>query len=101
MIHLVHGFIVSLGTVGSGEEGSPLSANSSLAEITKLIQIALAAGVIYLIKLVKDSKGTSTETHGEIQTEIAEVRKLAKTNFETNRDMIAEVLAKVEALEKR
>lgn len=101
MIHLVHGFIVSLGTVGSGEEGSPLSANSNLSEILRLIQIAMAAGVVYLIKLLKDTKGASTETHGEIQSEIEAVRTLAKTNFETNNRMISEVLTKVEALEKK
>lgn len=101
MIHLAHGFIVSLGLVGSGEESSPLSANSSLAEISKLVQLAMAAGVVYLIKLIKDSKGASTETHGEIQTEIAEVRKMAQANFKTNNDMIAEVLTKVEVLEKK
>lgn len=101
MIHLVHGFIVSLGAVGSGEESSPLSANSNLSEILRLVQIAMAAGVVYLIKLLKESKGSSTETHGEIQSEIAEVRKLAQTNFKTNNEMIAEVLTKVEALEKK
>lgn len=101
MIHLAHGFIVSLGLVGSGEESSPLSADSSLSELLRLVQYLMAAAILYIIKLVKDSKGASTETHSEIQTEIAEVRQLAKTNFETNNTMIAEVLTKVEALEKR
>lgn len=101
MIHTVHAYIVSLGLVGSGEESSPLSADSSLSELLRLVQYLMAAAILYIIKLVKDSKGNSAETHTEIQSEIAEVRTLAKENFKTNNDMIAEVLTKVEALEKR
>lgn len=101
MIHMVHGFIVSLGTVGSGEEGSPLSANSNLSEILRLVQIAMAAGVIYLIKMLKETKGNSVETHTEIQNQINEVRNIAKANFDMNNNLIKEVLAKVEVLETK
>lgn len=95
MFHTIH---MVLGVVGSGESSSPLSAESSLSELLRLVQYLMAGAILYLIKLLKDTKSTSGETHTEIQTEIAEVRKLAKTNFDTNNKMIEEVKEMVERL---
>jgi hypothetical protein len=101
MIHLVHDAIISLGMIGTGEAESPLAANSPYSEILRLLQVGVAAAVIYLVKLLKETKATSSETHNQIQTQIDDVKRLAQSNFETNRNMITEILAKVEALEKR
>jgi hypothetical protein len=95
MIHAMHAIY---GVVGGGES-SPLSAESSLTEVLHLVQYLMAVAILYVIKLLKDTKGKSTETHTEIQTEISEVRNLAENRFKTNNDLIKEVLQKVEALE--
>lgn len=83
-------------TVSAG--GDPLGVESTYAQILRLIQGGMFAGVLYLIKLLKETKGKSADVHGQILDEISEVKALAQQNFETNRKAIAQVRRDVREL---
>jgi hypothetical protein len=92
--HVIH----TLGLIGSGQETSPLSANSTFSELIRLVQVGMLLGVIYLITLLKQARSMGGDIHSDVQQQIASVRTIAQTNFESNRKMIEEVLKQVEKL---
>lgn len=69
MFALLHSTITWLGAVGSGES-SPLSVNSTFAELIRLVQVGIFAGVLWLLKEVKATRSGSDETHSTIISDI-------------------------------
>lgn len=65
MIHAIIGAV--------GGESSPLSVNSTFAELLRLVQVGIFAGVLYLIQKVKNTANGSDETHSTILTELKDV----------------------------
>lgn len=74
MLALVHSVITWFGDVGTGSESSPLSVNSTFAEILRLVQVGIFAGVLYLIQGVKKSKEVSGETHEDILDAVKQIQ---------------------------
>lgn len=70
MIHTLTGVLAAVGN----EEASPLSVNSTLAEILRLVQVGIFAGILYLINQVKNSRKGNDEAHGAVNEEIRNVR---------------------------
>lgn len=53
----------------------------------RAIQAGVFAGIIYLIKLLKETKGNTGVTQDILQKQnerVEEVKQIAQTNFETN-----------------
>lgn len=102
MFHILGQIAGVVGEVGGGSESSPLSANSAYSEILRLVQLVAFAGVAYLIKEFKTGRKDSSETHGEILSEIDTVKELAKqakelaqSNYEANRTLITTIQGEV------
>lgn len=70
---MIHGLLTWLGAIGSGES-SPLSVESTYAEIMRLAQVGIFGGVLYLIQRVKTTHSSSDETHSTIIAELKEVQ---------------------------
>lgn len=69
MIHTLMGYLAA-----AANESSPLSVNSTLAEILRLVQVGIFAGVLYLIQSVKSNHRNNDEAHGEVTEQIKTVR---------------------------
>jgi len=91
MLGFISHLLAVVGEVGSGGEGSPLSANSSYSEILRLVQLGMFAAILYLIKEFKAKHTDSSETHDEILASIEVVKKLAQDNFTSNRNLIERI----------
>lgn len=73
MLALLHSTITWLGAIGSGGETSPLSVDSTFAELIRLVQVGIFAGVLWLLKEVKTSRAAGDETHSTIISDIKAV----------------------------
>jgi hypothetical protein len=62
-----------------GGESSPLSVNSTFAEILRLVQVGIFAGILYLINQVKQNHTGNDVAHGQVLGEIRELKEDVKT----------------------
>lgn len=98
---MVHAAIAWLGEVGSGGESSPLSATSQFAELLRLIQVGIFAGVLYLIKGIKESKGSSDATHSKIISDITSLGNEIQEQRKERQHEIAILRDEIKGLQTR
>lgn len=104
MVEFLQSVVHIVGVAGSGgNESSPLSVESPFAEMIRLIQVGIFAGVLYLIKGLKETKSVSTETHDNIlgdlknlTEEIQRQRKERKEEIQVLRDEVGAIATRKE-----
>lgn len=82
-VAVFHAVLTTLGEIGSGSESSPLSVNSTFAEILRLVQVGIFAGILYLVNMVKSNHHSNDEAHGEVLSDVKELKREMKALTES------------------
>lgn len=85
---MLHSVLGLWGAIAQGN--GPLSVESTFAEIIRLAQLGILAGIGYLVKILKENRSESKDTH---QTILDDIRVI--------REEIRSVNSKVDVLEKK
>lgn len=75
---MIHAVIELVNGIVGGGESSPLSVNSTYAELMRLIQTGLFLGMLYIIKMLKNNHHSNDTAHGEVINDIQEMKKQIK-----------------------
>lgn len=87
-MHFFHAVIDIVGAIESGGEQSPLSVESPFAEIIRLIQVGIFAGILWLLKEVKGNKANSTEAHNGLSEGLSDLRiEVARMRTERKKEI--------------